>query len=190
MHDNPAPLPLPVLRTDAGSTGPLRGAKATTWEGGQRVPCIIRWPRRIAGGQTNSGMAAAMDLFVTIQSAAGLEPAAVELDGRDLLPMLVNGAESPRDAFFYFRGTQLQAVRERRWKLRIARPASDWISPELTSEDVPVEIELHDLTEDPYEKWNRAAEEPEIVAALRSRMIEFAEQTGANLAWTPDSSEP
>ena len=103
---------------DAGSTGPLRGAKATTWEGGQRVPCIIRWPRRIA------------------------------------------------------------------------RPASDWASPEQSAGGEPVEIELHDLTEDPYEKWNRTAEEPEIVIALRSRMIEFAEQAGALLAWTPDSTEP
>lgn len=190
MHDNPAPLPLAVLRTDAGSTGPLRGAKATTWEGGQRVPCIIRWPRRIAGGQTSSGMAAAMDLFVTIQNAAGLHPSGVELDGRDLLPMLAFGAESPRDSFFYFRRSQLQAVREGRWKLRIARPADDWGSPELTAADAPVEKTLHDLTVDPYEKWNRAAEEPEIVASLRSRMIEFAERVGADLAFEPDSIEP
>ena len=77
-----------------------------------------------------------------------------------------------------------------RWKLRIARPASDWASPALTSGEVPFETELHDLSEDPAEKWNRAAEEPEIVASLRRRMIEFAEQTGALLAWTPDSTEP
>jgi arylsulfatase A-like enzyme len=135
-------------------------------------------------------MAAAMDLFVTILSAAGLKPSAVELDGRDLLPMLIDGAKSPRESFFYFRGAQLQAVREGKWKLRIARPASDWASPELTSGEVPVETELHDLSEDPAEKWNRAAEEPEIVASLRRRMIEFAERVGADLAWTLDSIEP
>ncbi len=97
--------------------------------------------------------------------------------------MLVDGAESPRDSFFYFRGNQLQAVREGRWKLRIARPASDWVSPELGAADEPATTELHDLNEDPYEKWDRAASEPETVAALRSRMIEFADLVGARLAF-------
>ncbi len=72
-----------------GSTGGLRGMKGTTWEGGFRVPCIIRWPGRLPAGVVRHAPAVMMDLFATTLAVAGIPtPNDRAIDGKDLIPVL------------------------------------------------------------------------------------------------------
>lgn len=153
----------------AGSPGPLRGAKATTYEGGLRVPGIARWPARIPAGQVSAELATVMDLYTTLVRAAGGEPPRDRpVDGQDILPLLAGRAPSPTKVFYYFRGEELEAVREGSWKLRLSNHAREGVPPGR-----PPEPELFDLEVDPGERFNRAAELPDIVARLRARMRSF-----------------
>jgi arylsulfatase A len=154
-----------VRATDAGSAGPLRGSKASTWEGGVRVPFIARWPERIPAGRSLVGMASTLDLFATVARATGTAlPGDLVLDGYDLLPMLRDGASSPRSEFAYFNDGRLEAVRNARWKLRVVPAAAGQPAPP----------QLFDLIADPYERFDVALKNPEVVAALRERLARIA----------------
>lgn len=143
-----------------GSTGPLRGAKGTTWEGGVRVPAIVRWPGRIRPGLVSAEPADAMDLYATIVDAAGATlPPGHAIDGRDLSPLLVNGQPLAQRSFYFFDGETLEAVREGPWKLRIEGDNA---------------TELYQLDEDPHEQFDRAAEEPATVDRLTRSLRAFA----------------
>jgi arylsulfatase A len=120
---------------DAGSAGPLKGAKGSVWEGGIRVPAIFRWPGRIPAGKVTSELAATLDFLPTFAAAAGAElPPDRTLDGHNLLPLLTGAARySPRLYFYYFdtaihytpetgrptSNSNLLAVRSGRWKLHL-----------------------------------------------------------------------
>ena len=155
-----------VRREHAGSAGLLRGAKGSTFEGGVRVPCIARWPGRIPPGLVSAEMASTMDLYATLLALAGAEvPRDRAVDGVDLLPLLTGSASSPRPEFFYWSGKTLEAVREGPWKLRFPRGvgAKDGALPEL-----------YHLEIDASERWDVAAEHPEVVARLRRLAEEHA----------------
>jgi arylsulfatase A len=146
----------------AGSPGPLRGAKGATYEGGFRVPMLACWPGVIPAGSQSDELATTMDFLPTLlEAAGGGAPSDRTLDGRDILPLLKGGGGSPHEAFFYFRGERLEAVRAGAWKLRKA------------GEDA--EVELYHLGRDPSERYNVADREPDVVRALRARMAAFAE---------------
>ena len=106
-----------------GSNGPLRGTKATTWEGGQRVPGIVRWPRRIAAGRVSPEVVTAMDLLPTLAAVCGgLLPTGRTIDGRDVSPVWFDATtKGPGDAFFYYWMNDLEAVRVGRWKLHFSK---------------------------------------------------------------------
>jgi arylsulfatase A-like enzyme len=123
-----------------GSTGGLRGMKSRNWEGGTRVPLIARWPGHIPAGHVSQEPAIMMDLFATAIRAAGLRlPAARQLDGKDILPLLTSKAPSPHQALFSFRGDRLCGVRKGKWKFYLTRPgpvkerhwraSEEWIDP-------------------------------------------------------------
>ena len=155
---------------DAGTTGPLRGTKATTYEGGMRVPCIAYWPGRIPSEQVSAELATAMDLYTTFLNLAGAEvPQDRVVDGKDIMALLEGKAGSPHDAFFYLYPDRLDAVRDARWKLHIRR----------TDPALPATPESYDLSVDPYERSNVAEDHPEVVERLRAQMTAFAEETGA-----------
>ena len=151
----------------AGSSGHLRGAKGTTYEGGFRVPCIVRWPGKIPQKQVSSQVATSMDLYTTLIRLAGGEvPKDRAVDGVDVMPILLGDTTFQREKdFYYFLGPHLEAIRSAEWKLRIApyvgqeAPANKALSPEL-----------YNLLLDPSEQFNRAAEHPEIVAELKEKM--------------------
>lgn len=122
-----------------GSTGGLRGMKATSWEGGYRVPLLARWPGKIPAGHVSAQPAVMMDLFATILKATGAKfSSEVILDGRDILPILTGNAASPHDVIFGHQGPKLATIRDARWKLHVL-PARDtqfktgpdgrWIDP-------------------------------------------------------------
>lgn len=157
-----------VQRWDAGTTGPLRGHKHSTYEGGVRVPGIMRWPGRIAPGQVSAEMATTLDLFPTIAALTEANlPAGVALDGYDVGAFLFDGAASPRTEFAYQRGRRLEAVRNGSWKLRV--------DPGTGA------VELFDLEVDPYELYNVAADHPDEVTRLLARLDKLAAEMGADL---------
>jgi arylsulfatase A len=154
-----------------GSAGPLRGSKATTWEGGFRVPCLVRWPGRIPAGQVSDATVTTMDLFTTLTRLGGATiPKDRSIDGHDVWPLLTGEtSEGPDDPFYYLWLDSLQAVREGPWKLRLVNPEQP---------------QLFHLERDPGEKYNVADQHPGRVEALRQHMREFAEQTGAKMSKT------
>lgn len=149
-------------RWHAGSPGPLRGSKGTSYEGGARVPAIFRWPGHISPGQTSPELVAMPDVYRTLLSVAGVEPPSHVLDGYDLTQFLIGETErSPREEYYYFLQS-LEAVRIGDWKLRAL---SD-------------QVELFNLRLDPGERFNRAADRPDLVAKLRRRMAEMEQDVG------------
>jgi arylsulfatase A-like enzyme len=123
-----------------GSCGGLRGMKGSSYEGGYRVPCLARWPKRIPAGHASAQPAVTMDLFATALAAANI-PAPTDrvIDGRDILPLFVSDAKSPHEAIFGAQGNRLATVRDERWKLHVLaprdqfaaldKPGQRWIDP-------------------------------------------------------------
>jgi len=142
---------------DGGSNQPLRGAKTTTWEGGMRVPAIVRWPGQVEAGRVSDEVATAMDLYPTLAALCGAElPDDRTVDGRDISPLwLVAGATSPHEAFFYYWMNELEAVRAGRWKLHFAKHGV-------------AETLLYDLDVDPAETTDVAGAHPDVVAELEA----------------------
>lgn len=165
---------------DAGSAGPLRGSKGSTWEGGLRVPGIVWWPGTIPGGQVSAEIVTNMDLFPTLLHAAGGKlPEDRLLDGVDVLPLLMGQGPSARQEFFYFLGPDLQAVRDGRWKLRLVpsqQASGDQATPSRGTPAVP---ELYDLEVDPGERYDVASEHPEVVSRLTARLRDFREEVAS-----------
>ena len=158
---------------EGGSNAPLRGHKGQTWEGGMRVPCIVRWPSVIPEGTVSGALATAMDFYPTLATLAGQETSKLpKHDGVNLLPVWRGGkdAKSPREYFFYFNQAELQAVRSGKWKLRHAFDAGNNSDPE--------KLELYDLSVDPGESRDLAAEHPEIVKRLVAAMNEIRKELG------------
>lgn len=149
-----------------GTTGPLRGSKATSYEGGTRVPGILRWPGQIEAGVDTDELVASPDIYRTLLNAAGAEEPDLPLDGHDLMPFLRGKTDaSPRERYYYFLG-DLEAMREGRWKLRVAGDTT----------------QLFDLRTDPAERFNRAGERPDLVEEMRAQMEAFADSVEADVA--------
>ena len=153
----------------AGTPGPLRGAKHTTYEGGVRVPFIVRWPGAVPGGAVTAEMGATLDLFATLIAAGGAELPAGS-DGHDLADLWSGRASrTPREEFVYHRGSRTQGIRVGPWKLRTVDGD-----------------ELFHLDRDPSERYNVVGEHPEIASELRARLDAFqgsgSSETGADPA--------
>ena len=122
-----------------GSSGGLRGMKATSWEGGYRVPFIARWPGKIPAGHISAQPAVMMDLFTTALKIAGIAlPSDRAMDGADIFPLLTSDAKSPHEVIFGHQGARLATVRDARWKLHVlaandrreaTRPGDRWVDP-------------------------------------------------------------
>jgi arylsulfatase len=162
----------------AGSNGPLRAGKGTTFEGGIRVPAIAWWPQAIAAGRTVTEPVSTLDLFPTIAALTGATlPAERVLDGVDVSKLLTdNKPPSPRLLYHYF-GPQLQAVREGKWKLFLPidqlpekRHPSLWFvhQPELFARQHRLwpKPTLYDLSADVGETNDVAIDNPAVVNRL------------------------
>ncbi|MEM7393507.1 MAG: sulfatase, partial [Verrucomicrobiota bacterium] len=121
---------------NGGSNRPLAGAKGSTMEGGMRVPMIAQWPGRIPAGTTCDALTTTMDILPTFSRLAGAESPEKAIDGFDIGPLLLDedGAESPYEAFYYYRRRQLQAIRMGDWKyhLPLEKTYPRWFSVEQT----------------------------------------------------------
>jgi arylsulfatase A-like enzyme len=105
---------------DGGSNLPLRGFKGSTWEGGMRVPCLMRWPATVAPGEVVSEMTTAMDLLPTFAHLSGAAlPRDRPIDGRRIPALCEGEPPSPEHPLFYYKGDDLEAVRRGRYKLSL-----------------------------------------------------------------------
>ena len=165
-----------------GSAGLLREGKGSTWEGGMRVPGIAWWPGRVPAGSVCREVASTMDLFTTCSLLAGAKlPDDRALDGLDILPLLTAAGPVKRDAYFYYRGTQLFAARLGKWKAHLfTQPAYGTPKPE--PHDPPL---LFDVQSDPGESFNIAAQHPDVLAEIAAAV----EKHRANLQPAPTQHE-
>jgi arylsulfatase A-like enzyme len=163
---------------DGGSAGPLRGGKSSVWEGGVRVPAIMRRPSHIPPGQHTSETAGVIDLLPTFARLAGAEsPSDRVIDGRDLWSLISgeSNAKSPHDYYYHFAAgrpghrSNLRAIRDDRWKLHLS-----------DNEGRLEGAELYDLARDVSERFNRIGDHPEIADRLKHAAQQFADSMHEN----------
>ena len=178
-----------------GSTAGLRGMKGMVWEGGIRVPMIVRWPGKIPKGQTRTQMAGAIDIFPTILGICTVDSPANPVDGKNLLPLWMGmESSSPHEAVFFMKGDRLMGLRAGRWKLLVEQPlgkfnrGDDWVDPRapdgvtilapyeqarpsdfpgVLTGVAPESMMLFDLAADPAEQQDVAERYPAVVERLR-----------------------
>ncbi|MBT6845900.1 MAG: sulfatase-like hydrolase/transferase, partial [Planctomycetaceae bacterium] len=136
-----------------GSALPLRAGKATTYEGGMRVPCVMRWPAGIVENKTCHEVAATIDILPTIAKIVGADlPVDRPIDGREITGLLKDAnAKSPHESegFYYYRNMKVEAVRIGHFKLHFKKPA-----------------QLYDLSKDVSETHNLAETLPQLVSSM------------------------
>ena len=173
-----------VYGNHGGTAGPLREGKATTFDGGIRVPFIARWPGKIPAGSTCREPAMTIDLFPTTAKLIGAELPRHKIDGLDIWPLLSAqaGAKSPHEALYFYWLNRLDAVRSGRWKLHLAH---DYTHPDPAGGNAApgklkvqkIEQSLFDLEADIGETTNVAEKYPDVVA----RLLTYAEAARAEL---------
>jgi len=162
-------------RGGSGSNEPLRGAKGTTWEGGHRVPCLMRWAGRIEPGTVVEELATSLDLFPTIASLCGAGvPTDRTIDGRPIGGLVGLGADRPDPdrAFVYILDGSIEAVRVGRWKLHVRKRHR-----ELSA--------LYDLVADVGETEDLSSDHPDVVAELTSVLDRWRADLGDEATGVP-----
>lgn len=175
--------------TPRGSNAPLRGHKGSTWEGGIRVPTIAWWPGRVPAGTSTDAIGGNHDLLPTLAAlGGGTVPTDRRLDGMDLSPVLLGAADAKGHTVFpYFRGFELQALREGPWKLHFGVPPTP---AQAKGKDKgkgkakgnpngrPTGLQLYHLEDDPGETRDVAAEHPDVVSRLQALAAEMDADLG------------
>jgi arylsulfatase len=174
----------------AGSTGGLREGKGTSFEGGQKVPCILKWPGVIPEGVICNKMASTIDLLPTLAEITSTKLPDHKIDGVSILPLLKGDPDAnPRDnLLYYYRRNSLEAVRIGNWKLVFPHehrsyedvlPGNDgWPGPYKSGQSV---LGLYDLRRDPGERYNVIEQYPEIVEKLERFAEEARQDLGDDL---------
>ena len=189
----------------AGRAEPLREGKLTAYEGGVRVPAIVRWPGKVPAGRTSGELLTSMDLMPTLCKLAGADLPKKPIDGKDAGPFLFGQAKSPREVFYLYSGDELHAVRAGKWKLHVPHeyltvdgPPGEGGKPANFVNLKPASMamsglrgiasrhgyavkstgqELYDLDADPGEATDVSAANPEVV----KRLLDYAEVARADL---------
>jgi arylsulfatase A len=165
----------------SGTTGPLREGKGTTWEGGVREPCVMRWPGTIPAGATTDEPVMTIDILPTVCELLGVDLPGRPIDGLSILPLLLGeeGATTPHDVlYFYYHNNQLQGLRSGKWKLYLPHRYRTTIGTTPGTDGLPgpykyidMGVELYDLDADISETRDLAGEYPEVV----ERLMEYVE---------------
>jgi arylsulfatase A-like enzyme len=160
----------------SGDNRPLRGFKGTLYEGGIRVPWIVRWPGRVPAGSICSTPVISTDCYPTLLEAAGLQPApGITLDGRSLIPLFEQKSGFDRDAIFFHYPNYAFHKKNR---LGSAMRAGDF---KLITHYDNGELELYRLSSDIGEEENLSQQHPEIVRRLKDKLDAWLRQTDARL---------
>ena len=162
-----------------GDSGPLRNGKGSCYEGGARVPCIIRWPGKVAAGATSPAIFATLDFLPTFANLAGFEvPKGRIIDGVDQTDLLLGKKpEGNRDTFFYEAHLNrrentyaINGMRKGKWKFLKAKHNVPGYTADKSREEV---IELYDLEADIGETNNLADSHPDIVGGMQKELAAF-----------------
>ncbi len=159
-----------------GSSGGLREGKTTSWEGGQRVPCIVRWPGNIPAGVVCNQLASSIDFFPTLASIVNADLPEHKIDGVNIMELWKgNFSAKPRDEIYYYYGkNNLNAVRKDKWKLVFPHtyrsyeatvPSNDGVGGKRISVKLD-SMELYNMMRDEGERYNVIGLYPEKVAEL------------------------
>jgi arylsulfatase len=176
--------------THAGSAGPLREGKGTTWEGGTRVPCVMRWPGKIPAGKASDDYFMTIDLLPTVAGRIGAKLPALPIDGLDVWSLIAQqpGARNPHEGYgLWYAQNELQAVvsGDGRWKLIFPHRYRTLAGRDGGRDGIPAKYEnatttapeLYDLRADIGEKNDVASANPAVVKQL----LAFAEKCRADL---------
>ena len=194
-------------KSQGGSSLHLRGEKGSNFEGGVRVPCLMRWPGKIPAGSESDEVTAIIDILPTLVTLAGGETSADRvIDGKDLWP-LVSGAESksPHEAYLYFKGAGPKGIRVGEWKYNVEDPPKEEQAEEavsLTKEEMKLPRDqrkalirerqkevgkqkgpseaLYDMSQDSGEITNLIESNPEVAQRLRKQMEEGENEVRQN----------
>ena len=165
-----------------GSAGELRDGKGSTFEGGQRVPCVMWAPGLIPAGTETNELMTTIDLLPSLAAlSSSTLPGKNKIDGIDQSALITGKAErSARNEFIYYsRSGDLEGLRQGKWKLLVKGPKKSKKSKKSTKE-AKVTIYLFDLEADVAEQNNLADQNPELVAKLKTRMEELDQEIEAN----------
>ena len=175
----------------AGSTGGLREGKGTSFEGGQRVPCLMRWKGVLPEGLVIPNLASAIDLLPTLAAITDAPLPPHKIDGVSLLPLMHGNLNAhPRKVFYYYyRQNSLEAVRNDRWKLVFPHPGRTYEGFEpgvdgsagKVNESHAIAGGLYDLRRDPGERYDLSAFYPEVVKELEALADEARADMGDDL---------
>jgi arylsulfatase len=173
----------------AGSAIPLREGKGTSWEGGARVPCIMRWPAKIEANTVCKKMAATIDLLPTITAIAGAPLPTKKVDGVNILPLLEGKKDAnPRDYYYFYYGRELRGVRQGKWKLTFPHKHRSYEGLEPGKDGYPgptktakTGLQLFDLENDIGETVNVLHKHPEVVTRLEILAQQAREDIGDRL---------
>jgi arylsulfatase len=195
----------------AGSAGPLREGKLTAFEGGVRVPLLVRWPGKVPVGQVCDEPLLSLDWLPTITELIGGKPSTKAIDGRSAKSLLLGetGAKSPHEAIIFYSGEELHAIRSGNWKLHFPHPylttagapgkggkPSNWgQGTPLSIKDSSVQaiasrhgqkvaqlpLSLYDLSRDPGETTNLADQHPDIAQQLKALAEPYRAELGDSL---------
>jgi len=168
----------------SGATSGLREGKGTTFEGGVRVPCIMRWPGRIPARTECHEPAMTIDVLPTLAHLSGAELPKTKIDGKNISPLLANekDAKSPHEAYYFYWLKELQAVRSGKWKLHLPHtypqfePGADGKPGKSTQQKI--ELSLYDLEADSSEKTNVAEKHADVVKRLQRLADQMREELG------------
>lgn len=183
----------------AGTTGGLREGKGSTWEGGQRVPCIMRWPGVIPAGEICNKLSSSIDILPTLAAITGSPLPERQIDGVNILSLLLGDKDAtPRHNFlYYYRENSLEAVQIEYWKLilphegyqvyRFQKPGKDgWPGP--TGKETVAALQLYDLRRDPGERYDVSEYYPEKVKELEILVEEARKDLGDENTGDPGSN--
>lgn len=173
----------------AGTAGPFREGKGTVYEGGVRVPCVMRWPGHIPAGRVCDDPLMTIDLLPTVAGQVGAPLPPLPLDGRDAWNVISGKGPAPKRTYwFYYGQNQLQAVRSGKWKVILPHTAAvlegrgggrDGLPSGYSQ--VKTELALYDLEADPGETRNRALDQPAILKQLLAEVEAARVELGDSL---------
>jgi arylsulfatase A-like enzyme len=174
----------------AGSAGPLREGKGTTFNGGHYEPTLARWPGKIPPGSTCRELASTLDILPTFARLAGAElPTDRVIDGRDIWPLLSGqpGARTPHEVFYYYWNNGLEAVESGPWKLHLPHEYRT-LAGEPGKDGRPgpykqarIELALFNIEQDIGEQHDVAAQHPQVVQRLLALAEKAREDLGDSL---------
>lgn len=175
----------------AGSSGGFREGKGTSFEGGQRVPCLVRWPGVVPAGLVANQLASTIDVLPSVVSLTGAAMPQRKIDGVDISPVWKGDmTATPRRTFwYYYRKNNLEAVRYDNWKLVFAHPGRSYLGqapgfegfPGKAPENMAVAVGLYDLRRDPAEQYDVKEQYPDIYQKLLAIGEEARTELGDDL---------